>query len=640
MNVTAAFWWDLFARLLFGSSALLILALAVNARVRLQQQRKVWQATIAALLLLFVAEGTALHRQMEFVPEGSKPPSQSRQLVAQVLPASEISAPSSMPPQSRSEFSSSNWLPGIIWLTIFGCIVTRNFASRLVFIAFVHRRRHLIATILQEKVDALARQMNIRGRIYLSESELLAGPIAFGFLRRCICVPKNFCQTFNAREQEVMLAHELAHLAARDPLWYAAADLAVAVFWFNPLFWFGRKQFQAACEGAADEASLLIPDGPSTLAECLVQFGKRLAAVKSYGWIGAEGSRFRSGLGRRVNRLLSCKEGGWQPLSRWRTALTYSAAIVIAGALLVSSAAYGNVRSQSLAKHLWVLAAAQLAEPPRHNPVQNVAQAPDTPPPQLMIEAKFVEFSDPLDVLELRNLVIGGENWATNAFWGILPPSKYRDLIKRLERRQGVDVLAAPKVTTLSGRRAQIKIVEVRYIVTDLDPSPGPTNPPLSVAEGFELGPTLDVAPVARADGLSIDLTLISSIREFVGYKLKAPSYYDSPTRPLTPAPLREYARENSESPVNPFRPSPVRQPVPEPIFRMRQANVSGSVWDGQTVVIHLPLQKPLSANPNMTYTSSGKTCFVFVTPVLIDPAGNRLNDENTLPYIEQTIPR
>jgi hypothetical protein len=29
--------------------------------------------------------------------------------------------------------------------------------------------------------------------------------------------------------------------------------------------------------------------------------------------------------------------------------------------------------------------------------------------------------------------------------------------------------LSAPEVTTLSGRQAQIKVVDIRYIVTDLD---------------------------------------------------------------------------------------------------------------------------------------------------------------------------
>ena len=57
-------------------------------------------------------------------------------------------------------------------------------------------------------------------------------------------------------------------------------------------------------------------------------------------------------------------------------------------------------------------------------------------------------------------------------------------------------------------------------------------------------------------------------------------------------------------------------------------------------MVLYLRPKKDPSASPNIKYTPSGKTCFLFVTPVLIDPAGNRLNNEDALPYIEQTIPK
>ena len=56
-------------------------------------------------------------------------------------------------------------------------------------------------------------------------------------------------------------------------------------------------------------------------------------------------------------------------------------------------------------------------------------------------------------------------------FTGILTDPQFRVVIRALEQRQGVDLLSAPKITTLSGRQAQIKIVDVRYIVIGLDTS-------------------------------------------------------------------------------------------------------------------------------------------------------------------------
>jgi len=719
MNPTGSFWLDLFGRLFLESSALIALAAVVSRNMLPQQRRKVWQVALSAILLLFVIEGTGWHRRTQFPatqPKDEAPA--SRQLTIQVLPGPGVAATAPAQSNRAPEPSLAGWLPGILWLAVLGCILARSFGCRLLFVAFRGRRRTLNDLNLQQKVADLARQMNLRGRIHLSESRLLAGPIAFGFLRRCVCLPENFGRAFSPREQNVMLAHEVAHLKERDPFWYAVADLVVALFWFNPLLWFGRRQFQSACESAADEASLLVRDGPSTLADCLVQVGKRLADVKSYGWIGIEGNRFRSALGRRVNRLIGLEQKPWHALPRWWAGTAYAAGVVVIAATLACSAMAGGASKHSLADHLRLLTVVAVAQPAptpavetdlhtrffridsasfeksvkefvaEHGnapadsfieqlrfflesagvvltppaqvfynsrlgtlmvratlkdleEVEKLVQLLNAPPPQLTIEAKFVEFSGPLDTLDLRNLAIGGFESGTNSLRGILPPSRYRELFKRLEAQAGVDVLTAPRVTTLSGRQAQIKVVDVQYIVTDLDHSKGPTNQPSPVTEPFELGPVLDVVPSVQPDGITIDLKLVSTIREFIGYDLKQPYIDSGPPRPLTPAPIREYLRQTNASISNPSggdQESTV--PLPLPTFRLRQAQTTTSVWDGQTVVLAMEVMAPPVQNPNLRFTRSAKTCFLMVTPILIDPAGNRIHEEADLPFAEQSVPK
>jgi len=270
--------------------------------------------------------------------------------------------------------------------------------------------------------------------------------------------------------------------------------------------------------------------------------------------------------------------------------------------------------------------------------LEQVLMALNASPPQLVIEAKFAEFSNPLDALEVRNFAIGGDQNGTNAFRGILTPSRYREVLKRLEARAGVDILSAPKLTTLSGRQAQIKIVDVKYIVTDLDNSGGQTNAPKPIIEPFELGPALDVTPLVREDGVSIELILISTIREFIGYDLSA-RYFDSgPPRPITPGPIREYLRDRDSAANS----TPDTDPrIRLPTFRIRQAQPTTScIWDGQTVVLALEGQTPFSKNPNLRYATSGKPVLLFVTATLIDPAGNRVNNESALPFVEQGVPK
>src|SRR5690606_17201662 len=91
-------------------------------------------------------------------------------------------------------------------------------------------------------------------------------------------------------------------------------------------------------EQAADEAAVILENGPGILAECLVQLGQQFSRARSFGWLGVEGNGFRSHLGQRVERLLNLKETrtssprGW-PLFFAKTALT----ILLGGTLMFTS---------------------------------------------------------------------------------------------------------------------------------------------------------------------------------------------------------------------------------------------------------------------------------------------------------------
>ena len=87
-----------------------------------------------------------------------------------------------------------------------------------------------------------------------------------------------------------------------------------------------------------------------------------------------------------------------------------------------------------------------------------------------------------------------------------------------------------------SARQTQIKVVDVRSIVTDLDLSQtaagvgavggvatgggGVGSAIQPISEQIELGPVLDVLPYVSADGYTIQMTIIPTIKEFLGYDL------------------------------------------------------------------------------------------------------------------------
>jgi type II secretory pathway component GspD/PulD (secretin) len=239
---------------------------------------------------------------------------------------------------------------------------------------------------------------------------------------------------------------------------------------------------------------------------------------------------------------------------------------------------------------------------------------------------------------------------------GILTDPQFRFVVRALEQRGGTDLLSAPEVTTMSGRQAQIKVVDIRYIVTDLDTdqtAAGQTGTAgigtaggggigsliVPLAEPFEIGPVLDVVPYVNADGYTIQLTILPTLKEFLGY--------DDPGAFV--------AQVQGAAAVG-ASPAALTQPIPLPKFRLRQVATTAMVWDGQTVVlgglIAENVQKTKDKVPVLgdlpffgrffrseSNVSSKKNLVIFVTPTLIDPAGNRLHSDEEMPFAQSSIP-
>ncbi|MCL4176337.1 MAG: hypothetical protein KJ072_01115 [Verrucomicrobia bacterium] len=242
---------------------------------------------------------------------------------------------------------------------------------------------------------------------------------------------------------------------------------------------------------------------------------------------------------------------------------------------------------------------------------------------------------------------------------GILTDPQFRVVIRALEQRTGTDLMAAPRVTTLSGRQTQISLVQVRSIVTGSSQSTqagGSTGGTVGgVAagggasatgqQGFSvssvpLGPTLDVIPYVSADGYSVQMTIIPSMVEFLGY--------DTETARLF-VPQIILGTGNTVG-------TPIQSQLPLPIFRSRQVVTSCNVWDGQTVVLggllaedvqkqkdkvpvlgDLPLVGRLFRSESSV--TKKKNLVIFVTPTIIDPAGNPVHRMDNLPYDPNSLP-
>jgi beta-lactamase regulating signal transducer with metallopeptidase domain/predicted nucleic acid-binding Zn-ribbon protein len=123
--------------------------------------------------------------------------------------------------------------------------------------------------------DAIGTRLGLRRPARLLVSHHVGTPMAGGVWRPVIFLPAS-ARSWSAERRDIVLAHELAHLAGCDPLRHVAARLAVALYWFHPLVLVAARQSSVAREQACDEAVLALGTRPSAYARVLLDLAESM----------------------------------------------------------------------------------------------------------------------------------------------------------------------------------------------------------------------------------------------------------------------------------------------------------------------------------------------------------------------------
>ncbi|OGV75413.1 MAG: hypothetical protein A3K19_12795 [Lentisphaerae bacterium RIFOXYB12_FULL_65_16] len=206
----------------------------------------------------------------------------------------------------------------------------------------------------------------------------------------------------------------------------------------------------------------------------------------------------------------------------------------------------------------------------------------------------------------------------------ILGDFAFRTVIHALSRKDHVDVLSAPKVTTLSGNTAVLRTVQERYFPeswTEPEVTAGTQTTGMSFkpsipefGEARDIGVVLEVTPTVAADGYSIDLDLRPQVIDFIRYDTAF-----------------DYQMIINDQIV--------QGKATMPILSARTVETKVIVWDGETVVLggmigeridkfedsvpvlsKVPLLGPLFRSKGEKSTKTN--LLIFVTARLVNPAG------------------
>lgn len=226
---------------------------------------------------------------------------------------------------------------------------------------------------------------------------------------------------------------------------------------------------------------------------------------------------------------------------------------------------------------------------------------------------------------------------------GVFSEPQFQLVIRALNQKKGIDLMSAPKVTTKSGVKATVKIVDEFIYPRQYQPPQIPqttsnsTGAPPSITPAFptdftkqDLGVTLDAKPTIGPDGYTIDLELNPRVVDFDGF-----INYGSPINSVG------YIRTASSALTawTPVVQTLTTNTINQPVFSTREVNTFVTVWDGQTIalggLIREDVQKAQDKVPFLgdiplagrLFRSEAdqkvkKNLVIFVTPRILDADG------------------
>jgi beta-lactamase regulating signal transducer with metallopeptidase domain len=181
-------------------------------------------------------------------------------------------------------------------------------------------------------VGELARHYGLKRTPALKVGATWASPLVGP--RGEVCVPDWCLAQMQGTQRDAVLAHELAHLARRDPAWRVASRVAACLGWMQPLNVIALRRLDALAEQACDAHAARAIADRHAVAEALYQCARQSQAGRRASRLHVGMAAGRSPLVARIETLMHAdpaRDG--RKVSR-RTWILLALALVVGASLL------------------------------------------------------------------------------------------------------------------------------------------------------------------------------------------------------------------------------------------------------------------------------------------------------------------
>ena len=492
---TESFLPFLFELLAKSAVILLVAALIVRGwrRATAAQRHFVWFAAMATLLVLPL---TRLGAPRWTVP--LEPTMRVRVPMTALSRAPVVETGASVDPISaprRAPWKLPGWRSVLIGIWLSGGALLLGY--RLLGSWRLRRLEKGSARLEDARVLAMAgeilRDSNVERAVQMRISETCRVPLTWGARRPVLMLPRE-ALIWSEPRLRAALRHEAGHISRQDYLVRGIAQAACALYWPNPLVWWAARSLRVAQEQATDD--LVLRAGTPAVEYAAQLFdAARTVATRGFFAPHAVAMASPSTLEDRVLAIVDERRDR-RPLSRFAALAGLS---MIALTLAISTAAQLQAADRGPA-------------PAAETPGAATAKPAER---QVEIQAKFVEMSTKTEFPVFSLGELGGAV-PFDKIGGVFSDPQFQVLIRALNQRKGVDLLAAPRITTKSKQPAVIEIVRDFRSPSEWEKDPKGAWKPKEF-ESKKVGVTLEVRPEIKPDG-SIELRVKPSVVEFRGF--------------------------------------------------------------------------------------------------------------------------
>jgi beta-lactamase regulating signal transducer with metallopeptidase domain len=126
--------------------------------------------------------------------------------------------------------------------------------------------------------QTLAERLQLRQSVRIFKTERIPLPMTWGLMRSVVLLPED-AEKWPQECRQIVLLHELTHVKRRDCLMQTLAQLACALYWFNPLVWTAAWRLRVEREVACDDHVLESGAKASDYAGHLVEIASAFRAA-------------------------------------------------------------------------------------------------------------------------------------------------------------------------------------------------------------------------------------------------------------------------------------------------------------------------------------------------------------------------